>query len=129
MANPLRRHRWIGAVVWAVAILMVSSLPSPSLGPTLFPGCDKVAHFIEYLIFGLALRYWARGSLAVGAVALGFAALDEIHQRFIPGREMSFWDFTADAAGLAVGYLMLRRRARAGASTGASTGAGTSQKD
>ena len=40
---------------------------------------------------------------------LGFAALDEIHQRFIPGREMSFWDFAADAAGLVAGYLVWRK--------------------
>ena len=110
MANPVRRRKWLGAIVWAAAILVVSSIPSPTLGPSLFPGCDKVAHFIEYLILGLALRYWTGGGAAMGAAALGFAALDEIHQRFIPGREMSFWDFAADAAGLAVGYLAVGRK-------------------
>jgi VanZ family protein len=124
MVNLFRRRRWLGAILWAAAILVVSSLPSPTLGPPLFPNCDKLAHFIEYMIFGLALRYWAPGGLAVGAAGLAFAALDEIHQRFIPGREMSFWDFAADAAGLAVGYLLLGRKMRAGAASTGGPGAG-----
>ena len=114
MASSFARRSWLGAVIWAAAILVVSSIPNPSLGPSLFPGCDKIAHFIEYLILGLALRYWVGSNWAMGAAALGFAALDEIHQRFIPGRQMSFWDFAADAAGLAVGYFILGQKIWAG---------------
>jgi VanZ family protein len=132
----LQRHRWVPAVVWAVAIMAVSSIPSPSIGPPLFPGCDKIAHFIEYFVLGAALRHWtratasaasglpssatasARASATASQVVwawagwIGFAALDEIHQRFIPGREMSFWDFAADVGGLVAGYLVWQRARR-----------------
>lgn len=124
-------------MIWAIAIMTVSSVPSPTIGPPLFPGCDKIAHFIEYFVLGAALRHWARAGTSAASILpnvarapaggsgtrvspavwvwagwLGFAALDEIHQRFIPGREMSFWDFAADAAGLVAGYLAWRGRAR-----------------
>jgi VanZ family protein len=36
---------------------------------------------------------------------LVLAALDEAHQKFIPGRTASVWDFAADACGLALGFL------------------------
>lgn len=116
----LLRHRWLPAAVWTGAILSVSSLPDLDVGPPLFPGCDKVAHLIEYLILGVTLRFWTaeRGTSGGGAWAvLGgvvFAGADEVHQRFIPGRQMSLGDFVADAVGLALGYalghrLVLRR--------------------
>jgi VanZ family protein len=134
----LRKRPWVLALVWVAAIMVVSSLPSPAIGPPLFPGCDKIAHFIEYFILGAALSYWGRAradaaarhpygdgsmleaagrparmsvrdTVVVWSAWLGFAALDEFHQRFIPGREMSFWDFAADAAGLAAGYFIWAR--------------------
>ncbi len=78
---------------------------------TPFPGCDKAAHFIEYLVLGIALRYWSGGRRAghfFGGVLLGLA--DELHQRYIPGREASVWDFAADAAGVTFGYFLVRKR-------------------
>jgi VanZ family protein len=123
-----RRRPWLAAVVWAAAILGVSSMPLPPLGPPLFPGCDKVAHFIEYSILGTALRFWAgaRASRSADGRAGGgapwpirhlaagivFGGLDELHQRFIPGRTMSFWDFTADVCGVLCGYFLWYRVAR-----------------
>jgi VanZ family protein len=114
LAELLRGREWLPAIVWALAILAVSSIPNPNLGGTLFPGCDKVAHFIEYSILGALLGFWASGRAprfagALVAAAILLAALDEVHQRFIPGREMDFWDFSADAAGIVVGFLVSRR--------------------
>jgi len=110
-----RRRRWLPAAVWAAAILTVSSFPDPDPGFTLFPGCDKILHFIEYSILGVGLRYWSGGaglpSLMGGA---GFAAFDEFHQRFVPGREASLWDWVADLAGLLVGSLIFGRFMREG---------------
>jgi VanZ family protein len=81
----------------------------------LFPGCDKVLHFIEYSILGAALRFWSGGPRAVFlAGGAGFAALDEFHQRYVPGRDASYLDWTADLAGLATGFIvfgyMMRKR-------------------
>jgi VanZ family protein len=107
VAAMLRRRPWVGVVVWGAAILAVSSLPHPGRGLHLFPGCDKVLHFIEYSILGAALRYWS-GTLnplfPLGGA--GFAALDEIHQRYVPGRDASPWDWAADLAGIVIGFIL-----------------------
>jgi len=110
-------RRWLPTLLWAVAIFLVSSIPRLDMAMTRLEGCDKIAHFVEYSILGWALRYWSRnGSPRFLAGGIAFAALDEFHQRYVPGREMSFWDFVADAAGITAGFLIsntiYRRRAR-----------------
>jgi VanZ family protein len=103
----VRARRWIPALAWAAAIMAVSSLPRLGVRVPLFPGSDKVLHFAEYFVLGLALRYWAGGPrwrfLAGG---LGFSALDEFHQRYVPGREASLGDLAADVLGLVAGFLV-----------------------
>ncbi len=100
-------RRWLPAAAWAVAVLAVSSFPRMDLVPGMFPGCDKVLHFIEYSILGIGLRYWSGGGkplfIAGGA---GFAALDEFHQRYVPGRHASPLDWMADVSGIVVGFLI-----------------------
>jgi VanZ family protein len=111
------RRRWLPTLLWAVAIFLVSSMPKVDTAIVRLEGCDKIAHFVEYFILGWALRYWSRdGSAKYLAGGIVFAAFDEFHQRFVPGREMSLWDFVADAAGVTAGFLVTgaiyRRRAR-----------------
>jgi VanZ family protein len=106
----LSRRRWLASAVWAVVILTVSSLPDPAPRLPLFPGCDKILHFIEYSILGAGLRYWSGGVRPLFLIGgAGFAALDEFHQRYVPGREASPWDWVADLAGLAIGFIFFRR--------------------
>jgi VanZ family protein len=94
-----------------------SDLPQASL----FPEADKVVHFGLYAVLGLLSARAARNSGAPNASTFvrvtlaiaAFAALDEIHQQFIPGREMDVLDWMADLAGAIVGILlfqMARRR-------------------
>ena len=51
------------------------------------------------------------------ALTLAYAASDELHQRFVPGRHGSPWDWAIDAAGVGVAglatVLAARRRATA----------------
>lgn len=42
------------------------------------------------------------GFLASIGFSLVYAASDEVHQSFVPGREMSFMDWMADAVGLLI---------------------------
>jgi VanZ family protein len=122
LARRLEGREWLPAALWAAAILTVSSIPNPHMGGNLFPGCDKVAHFIEYSVLGGLLGFWVVGRRRVGgsgpqaraaaglvAAAILFAGLDEVHQRFIPGRSMDFWDFSADAAGCVFGFAVSKR--------------------
>jgi VanZ family protein len=68
----------------------------------------KSAHFIEYFIFSLLLlrgirgnrREWRIGwALAAVGVAAIYAATDEFHQWFVPGRFASLRDVLLDASG------------------------------
>jgi hypothetical protein len=137
LARRFRGREWLPAALWAGAILAVSSIPGGTIGGGLFPGCDKLAHLIEYSVLGSLLGFWVvtrggagRGGGATGALpgraqdgrprwhpaawlvaaAVAFAGLDEVHQRLIPGREMDFWDFGADTAGVVLGLVVALAR-------------------
>ncbi|HUV13274.1 MAG TPA: VanZ family protein [Acidobacteriota bacterium] len=114
---------WIPSFAWAVAIFSLSHMSSPpgaSLGP------DYVLHFLEYGIFAVTVVWGItsglRRELTLSGAALSwlavtaYAATDEFHQRFVPGRFSSIEDLLADAAGAACFvtgcYLVLTWRQR-----------------
>lgn len=117
LLQTFERRRWLPTLLWAVAIFLISSIPKLDIAATRLQGCDKIIHFVEYFILGWALRYWSRdGGVKFLAGGIAFAAFDELHQRYVPGRVMSLWDFVADAAGITAGFLITgavyRRKAR-----------------
>lgn len=76
----------------------------------------KGAHFAAYAIFA-ALAYWAvqdwqRPFFVAFLLTMLYAASDEYHQTFIPGRNGTLMDVLIDTAGglFALGLLMLRKR-------------------
>ena len=101
------------AIAYAVCIFILSSIPtlrSPDLGLNFQ---DKIYHIIEYGIFGFLLQ---RGASAVSGssfkrfllvffIGVLYAASDEIHQLFVPGRQCDFFDFLSDAAGMCAGQI------------------------
>lgn len=94
-------------LLWAIAIFVVSSIPRIGITIARLEGCDKIAHFVEYFILGWALRYWSRdGRAGFLAGGIAYAAFDEFHQRYVPGRVMNLGDFVADAAGITLGFLV-----------------------
>jgi VanZ family protein len=103
---------WWGAVVaWAALIFVLSSIPDLGTG---LGGWDltlrKVAHAAEYAVLGFLLlralgREWA--ALALG---IAYAASDELHQHFVPGRFGSPLDIAIDAVGVVVGVLLVGRQ-------------------
>lgn len=90
-------------------IFFVSALPKLPTLPSLF-GIDKVQHAAAYLILGLLLN---RGAALVGmkpyvysfTIGAMYGAFDEIHQWFVPGRDMSGMDWLADVAGIVIAML------------------------
>jgi VanZ family protein len=104
---------WLPVVVWAAVIFAFSSVPSLSTG---LGWSDtflrKAAHLTEYAILGaLLLRAFGR-ELPAFAVAILYAATDEVHQHFVRGRHASPVDVLIDAIGIAIGILALRRLSR-----------------
>ncbi|MGN1188608.1 MAG: VanZ family protein [Lachnospiraceae bacterium] len=77
----------------------------------------KTAHFCEYMILAMLVRTALAGVfLRLGvrmqyALTLGwvfsYAALDELHQYFVPGRCCSIWDVLVDTAGGLTGILII----------------------
>jgi VanZ like family len=102
---------WLPVVAWAGLIFTLSSIPDLGTG---LGGWDlvlrKLAHGAEYAVLGvLLLRAIGRPGTAF-ALATLYAATDEIHQAFVPGRQASPVDLAIDAAGAAVGIALATRR-------------------
>jgi VanZ family protein len=114
-------RRWLPPLVWAGVILLGTSLPQDVV-PVQTSNIDKFLHFTIYTVFAFLLTRQisedtTRGRAVVGAVliAAAFAAADEWHQRFIPGRFPELADWVADVAGALLGavvyaFVLGRRR-------------------
>lgn len=115
-------RRWLPALLWLAVVFTLTSIPNPRVPHV--PGGDKAAHLIMYGLFGLFVVHGlAGGPRTAGRLAVAFlasaaiAALDEWHQRFVPGRSASVADWVADVTGvglilLATGVLWMRRESR-----------------
>jgi VanZ family protein/UDP-2,3-diacylglucosamine pyrophosphatase LpxH len=111
----MRRWLWLLPFSVAVAITALSHRSAYPLGIQLPPPLDKVAHLLAFGALATALdAAWAwtvpslpayRRQLGVFLSVCAFAALDEWHQSFVPGRDCSAWDWSADALGAALGLL------------------------
>ena len=118
-------RRWLPPLIWAGVILFGTSLPQDAV-PVQTSNIDKFLHFTIYTVFAFLLTRQisedtSRGRAVFGAViiAAAFAAADEWHQRFIPGRFPEFADWLADVAGAILGAVVyaavFSRRRDAGA--------------
>lgn len=89
---------------------MLTSIPGRDVPSVGIPHVDKVVHVLLYAVLGLLVaralrpadpsRRPALGALLVALVAVAlFAALDEWHQQWVPGRSTDVLDWYADLAG------------------------------
>jgi VanZ family protein len=113
---------WLPVVLWAGLIFGLSSVPDLGTGlGTWDLFLRKIAHFCEYAILGaLLLRALGRGEIVLGtgfilsprllsiAAGVAYAATDELHQHFVPGRHAAVRDVAIDAAGVLAGVLLLQ---------------------
>jgi VanZ family protein len=100
---------WTPVVVYMAAIFYVSSLPQPVVPP----GGDKPWHLLAYLGLGvLTVRAVAGGlpasidwgsAVIAASIAVGYAATDELHQLYVPGRSAQLTDLLADGVGVVLG--------------------------
>lgn len=98
-------------VIYLAMIYIISDHSSLPGGIRLPYGSDKLIHFIEYFIAGVLLaesfsgKYGRNQFLTAAVTGILYAASDEFHQSFVPGREMSIADLAADAAGAVSGTI------------------------
>ncbi len=77
----------------------------------------KLAHMTEYFIFALTVAFpfilyirskrWI--SIFTMLYCVGYAAIDEIHQLFVPNRFGKFGDVLIDSIGITLGVLFFRK--------------------
>lgn len=119
--SRLKHFAWyhLPAIVYAMLIVFLSSIPylhGPGLEAT---GVDKVIHFTEYGIFAVLISRSASQLPAFRTVKYTFVVLfpflvlfamgDEYLQSFIPGRDSSWGDVVADVAGAVTGLFLISR--------------------
>jgi len=106
--------RWGPFLTYAVLISWLSG--EPSLKPP-FNIWDKLAHATEFGVLAALLWRAIGGSLLASATiprvaaylgcCVAYAALDEFHQSFVPGRDASVLDAAADVSGASLVLLGL----------------------
>jgi VanZ family protein len=103
--------RWLPVLVWAGVIFAFSSIPSLNSGlGTWDYVLRKGAHMTEYAILAVLLVR-ATGAYAWAfALAVAYAASDEVHQIFVRGRHGSPLDVGIDAVGALIGITLLRSK-------------------
>jgi VanZ family protein len=102
--------RWAPVVAWAALIFGLSSISAfgTDLGvwELIVP---KTIHLLEYAVLGFLLFWATRREGAALALGIAYAASDEVHQRFVPGRHGSVLDVVIDTVGVAIGIYLARR--------------------
>jgi VanZ family protein len=105
---------WLPVILYVGLIFGASSVPGRDI-PILFPNGDKVEHLTEYALFGLLLgrafrftigggraKFWSLATVLLGGFVGG---MDELYQRFTPGRVSDIRDWAMDIAAVTVAVL------------------------
>jgi VanZ family protein len=105
--------RWGPAILIMSTIFILSSIPSYSLPD--FGSQDllvkKFGHAAGYALLAGAIHWGLgrndlKGVLLAWLLTVAYAASDELHQSFVPGRRASLVDMGIDAAGAACALLL-----------------------
>jgi VanZ family protein len=99
---------WGPVVAWAAVIFALSAVPDLGTGLGSWDTVlRKCAHASEYAVLALLLYRALGRELPAFLIGFAYAVSDEIHQAFVTGRHASPFDVAMDAAGLALGLLLL----------------------
>jgi VanZ family protein len=96
--------RWLPVIAWAALIFAFSSVPSLGTGlGTWDTILRKCAHMAEYAVLAVLILRATGSQTWAFALAVAYAASDEVHQIFVRGRHGSPVDVAIDAAGALIG--------------------------
>jgi len=105
--------RWVLVVVWMGVVFWFSAQPKAALDFGQPEFLSKAAHVAEYAILGWLVQR-ARGDKRAWwqswLIAILYAATDEFHQSFSPGRTPRVTDVMIDAVGAGIGLVVAIRR-------------------
>lgn len=97
---------WLPVFIYAIAIFIISSIEFKGV-PGPFDVSDKLIHTIEFFILAfLCLRAFnthkvlsRRPYYFAVMFTILYGALDELHQFFVPGRVLDFYDLVFNSVG------------------------------
>ena len=106
--SKARWRRWTLVVAWMGVIIIISAQPDQALNFGQTTLVSKLAHVGEYAILGACIQWalGARPAWPAWLMTLAYAATDEFHQTFVPGRTARVTDVLIDAAGAAAGIAL-----------------------
>ena len=104
-------------VLYWLALFIGTTLPTDEL-PHLFKAQDKFEHLLGYFGLAVLVQLWLhfqtrmnmlreKAYLFTFLIVTCYAAIDEIHQLFIPGRDCDILDWTADSIGALIGVILI----------------------
>lgn len=122
---------WLPVYLYMGLIYHISAQSKPAV-PSFLLWNDKITHFLEYALLGLLLtralkkEYFSRQKVGIPAlsgklnltnlkliallIAAAYGAGDELHQRFVVGRQADFFDWLVDFYGSAFGSFCIVRK-------------------
>jgi VanZ family protein len=100
-------------VLWLLS--SIPAAPDQTMAGVFVPKVlQKVMHVIAYGVLGAAWvwafdfgRLVAAAGLWAFSLSTGYAAVDEVHQTFVPGRYGSPWDVALDAVGVVLALALI----------------------
>ncbi len=114
------KKKWLiyfSLLLYWLIIFIATTLPAQDLPKTGIS--DKIEHLLAYMVLAVLLNITLmfqnkypvikkNSWLYTLIFSLTYAALDEIHQLYIPGRKCDIVDWLADAIGVLVGLAFVR---------------------
>jgi VanZ family protein len=107
---------YLPLILYWLLILILTSLPGADLPDVKID--DKIEHMLAFgglgFLLNLSLRIQNKfrrvkkyPGWSTVIIVSAYAALDELHQIFIPGRACDILDWSADAAGVLAGVILM----------------------
>ncbi|MCL5030931.1 MAG: VanZ family protein [Bacteroidetes bacterium] len=120
MLDYLEKHKtrlvYLPLIIYWLILLIATSLPGSDM-PDIHVS-DKIEHFTGYAILTILITFTLlvqskykivkeKAYLATMIIVSVYAALDELHQLFIPGRDCDIFDWTTDFLAACFGILVV----------------------
>ena len=99
--------KYIPVILYSALIFGISSIPGNSIPSQVTP-YSLAFHFVLYFLYSFTIIYWLKNPYYAYTFGVVYAASDEIHQYFVPGRSCDPVDFTVDTIALASGILLMQ---------------------
>ncbi len=100
-------------ILWFIASIVTSLLPSDSISIDYILGYDKLLHAIKFIFFSLILynflhySNWSYSHKLMVYIPLQFyPIIDELIQIMAPGRSVSAYDILANYIGVLIGVIL-----------------------